>query len=261
MPIVEKKISCVSCGSPQRKNSAQRIPFMIGVAGGTASGKSSVCKNIMERLAQEGMGNLEKQVVSLSQDSFYRELDEQEIALANKGKFNFDHPNAFDNELMESCLKDIMEGRPTKVPVYDFKTNARVPGEFTNVFPSDVVIVEGILIFYYKNMRELFNLKLFVDTDPDTRLARRVMRDIQERGRDLEHVLTQYTTLVKPAFEEFCIPTKKFADVIVPRGAENTVAIDLIVQHIQDIIWRSNGSKSSTSPLTRSRSNSDSKIR
>jgi len=233
---------------------------MIGVAGGTASGKSTVCEIIMKQLGQHNVNVLEKQVVSLSQDSFYRELNEQEIALAKKGKFNFDHPDAFDNVLMEACLKDIIERRPTKVPVYDFKTNSRVPGEFTTIYPSDVVVVEGILVFYYAKMRNMFQLKLFVDTDADTRLARRVLRDIQERGRELDHVLTQYTTLVKPAFEEFCIPTKKFADVIVPRGAENTVAIDLIVQHIQDIIWRSAGSKAG-SPLVRSRSNSDSKIR
>merc|ERR1719234_1799166 len=102
---------------------------------------------------------------------------------------------------------------------------------------------EGILVFYYPRMRNMFNMKLFVDTDADTRLARRVMRDIRDRGRDLENVLHQYTTLVKPAFEEFCLPTKKYADVIVPRGAENTVAIDLISQHMQDIIWRSSGSR------------------
>ena len=126
-----------------------------------------------------------------------------------------------------------MTGKPTKIPVYDFKTNARVPGLFTSIYPSDVVIVEGILVFYFFAIRDFFNLKLFVDTDADTRLARRVLRDISERGRDLEHVLHQYTSLVKPAFEEFCIPTKKFADVIIPRGAENTVALDLIRQHIE----------------------------
>jgi uridine kinase len=244
-------------------SSVSRGPVMIGVAGGTASGKSTVCKIIMDQLGQSEMNNLDKQVVSLSQDSFYRELNPQESILATKGKFNFDHPDAFDNDLMEQCLKDIIQGRPTKVPVYDFKTNSRVPGEFTTIYPSDVVLVEGILIFYYTKMRDLFNLKLFVDTDPDTRLARRVLRDIKERGRDLDHVLVQYTNLVKPAFEEFCIPTKKFADVIVPRGAENTVAIDLIVLHVQDIISRSTGSVGSktSSPLLRSRSNSDSRIR
>merc|ERR1712212_1271909 len=144
---------------------------------------------------------------------------------------------------MESVLTDVINGRQTKVPVYDFKTNSRSPGEFTTIYPSDVVLVEGILVFYYPRMRDLFHLKLFVDTDANTRLARRVMRDIRDRGRDLENVLHQYTTLVKPAFEEFCLPTKKYADVIVPRGAENTVAIDLISQHMQDIIWRSSGSR------------------
>lgn len=233
---------------------------MIGVAGGTASGKTTVCKSIMDQLGQTEVNNTDKQVVALSQDSFYKELTKDEIVLANKGKFNFDHPDAFDYELLHACLKDIKEGRPTKVPVYDFKHHSRVPGEFTNVYPSDVVLVEGILVFYFPVVRDMFQMKLFVDTDADTRLARRVLRDIEERGRDLEHVLTQYTTLVKPAFEEFCIPTKKFADVIVPRGADNTVAINLIVQHIRDIIWRSNGNKGD-SPLVRSRSNSDSRVR
>merc|ERR1711971_809953 len=176
------------------------------------------------------------------------------------GKFNFDHPDAFDTELMESVLQDIMSGKSPRIPVYDFKTNARVPGEFTTIYPSDVVVVEGILVFYFPGIRNTFNLKLFVDTDADTRLARRVLRDISERGRDLENVLHQYTTLVKPAFEEFCLPTKKYADVIVPRGAENTVAIDLISQHMQDFIWRSSGSREvSPSESSNGRSSSKSK--
>jgi len=256
MPSAEYRLT------PQRKlsNNTPRIPFMIGVAGGTASGKSTVCKTIMSRLAEHEVKNLEKQVVSISQDSFYRELNEEESILAAKGQFNFDHPDAFDSDLMEKCLDDILVGKPTKIPVYDFLTNSRVANKFTVIYPSDVVLVEGILIFYSPRLREFFNLKLFVDADADTRLARRVFRDIEERGRNLEHVLNQYTTLVKPAFEEFCIPTKKFADVIVPRGAENKVAIDLIVQHIQDIIFRSNGSKGG-SPVIRSRSNSESQIR
>jgi len=256
------KLTDRSTVDSQRQTSfnGTKPPFLIGVAGGTASGKSTVCKTLMEALGQNEMSNLEKQVVSLSQDSFYRELSPAEIARANKGMFNFDHPDAFDSELMESVLQDILQGKPTKIPIYDFKTNARVPGEFIVIYPSDVVMVEGILVFYFPKIRELFNLKLFVDTDADTRLARRVLRDIEERGRDLEHVLHQYTTLVKPAFEEFCIPTKKYADIIVPRGAENIVAIDLIKQHIQDIIWRSNGSRQD-SPFSRSRSCSDSSIR
>ena len=114
----------------------------------------------------------EKQVVILSQDSFYRELTPVEAAKAMKGTFNFDHPDAFDNQLMESVLTDVINGRQTKVPVYDFKTNSRSPGEFTTIYPSDVVLVEGILVFYFPGLRDLFHLKLFVDTDADTRLAR-----------------------------------------------------------------------------------------
>jgi len=240
---------------------SEKKPFMIGVAGGTASGKSTVCDKLMEKLGQNEVKIVEKQVVHLSQDSFYRELSEVESEKAKKGMFNFDHPNAFDNELMETCMQSILNGKQTQIPVYDFKTNARVPGVFTTIYPSDVVLVEGILVFYYPAIRNLFDLKLFVDTDADIRLARRVMRDIEERGRDLETVLLQYTSLVKPAFEEFCIPTKKYADIIIPRGAENTVAIDLIKQHIQDLIWRSTGNNKTERPYERSRSNSDSTSR
>jgi len=238
-----------------------RKPFMIGVAGGTASGKSTVCDLLMEKLGQNNVNIVDKQVVHLSQDSFYRELTEDQAEDAKKGKFNFDHPDAFDNDLMESCLTQILSGRQTQVPVYDFKTNARVPGLYTTIYPSDVVLVEGILVFYHASMRRLFDLKLFVDTDADIRLARRVMRDIEDRGRDLEHVLHQYTTLVKPAFEEFCIPTKKYADVIIPRGAENIVAIDLIKQHIEDVITRYKSTRTMDTIHERSRSNSDSTSR
>ena len=121
---------------------SERKPFMIGVAGGTASGKSTVCDKLMEKLGQNQMNIGEKQVVHLSQDSFYRELSQVESEKARKGMFNFDHPNAFDNELMETCLQSILDGRQTQIPVYDFKTNARVPGAYTVIYPSDVVLVE-----------------------------------------------------------------------------------------------------------------------
>ena len=184
-------------------------PFLIGVAGGTASGKSTVCEKIMEklRLNQE---NVERQVIHLSQDSFYRELRGAEKAKAAKGLFNFDHPDAFDNELMLSCLQDIVNGKHTAVPVYDFKTNSRVVDQFTTIKPSqvDVVLFEGILTFYSPKVRDMFNMKLFIDTDADSRLAKRVLKDVDELGRDMDQVLHQYIQFVKPAFEEFCIPTK-----------------------------------------------------
>merc|ERR1712109_124795 len=245
-------------------------PFIIGVAGGTASGKSTVCEKIRKLVVNEDAEN-GRQIITLSQDSFYRDLTSKESEQAKKGMFNFDHPDAFDHQLMLKCLKDIQSGKSTLVPVYDFKSNARVDGEFVTIQPSDVVLLEGILVFYYKEVREVFDMKLFVDTDADTRLARRVLRDIEERGRDLENVLFQYTNLVKPAFEEFCLPTKKHADVIIPRGADNTVAVELVAQHIQDIIYKRNGTceynnssstpngssgSSNGSPFTRSRSNS-----
>lgn len=215
--------------------SQRRSPFLIGVAGGTASGKSTVCEKIMENLKMN-QENVERQVIHLSQDSFYRELRGAEKAKATKGLFNFDHPDAFDNELMLSCLQNIVSGAPTKVPVYDFKTNSRVVNQFTTITPSqvDVVLFEGILTFYNPAVREMFNMKLFIDTDADSRLAKRVLKDVDELGRDMDQVLHQYIQFVKPAFEEFCMPTKKFADVIIPRGPDNKIAMDLISQHIVD---------------------------
>jgi len=251
-----------SCGSSSGGVGGKTQPFMIGVAGGTASGKTTVCEKIMEAVnsradlppssgsssSDEGAGGPnqisdrgEKRIVAISEDSFYRELDEKESLQAGRGMFNFDHPDAFDTDTMMRCLADIREGKVTKVPEYDFKTNARMRDSqgqemFRLVYPSDVVLLEGILVFYHKEVRDMFDMKLFVDTDADTRLSRRVLRDIEHRGRDLEHVLHQYTTLVKPAFEEFCLPTKKFADVIIPRGADNTVAISLIGEHIRGML-------------------------
>lgn len=213
-----------------------KTPFLIGVAGGTASGKSTVCKRIMEKLGQVDVDHTERQVVTISQDSFYRELSPVDKAKAQKGQYNFDHPDAFNDELIYKSLQDILAGKKVQIPVYDYRTNSRLEDQTITIYPADVVLFEGILVFYFPEIRELFHMKLFVDTDSDTRLARRVPRDIKERGRDLDQVLTHYMNFVKPAFEEFCLPTKKFADVIIPRGADNTVAIDLIVQHIRDFL-------------------------
>uniref|UniRef100_A0A673B3S0 Uridine-cytidine kinase n=1 Tax=Sphaeramia orbicularis TaxID=375764 RepID=A0A673B3S0_9TELE len=196
---------------------------------------SSVCSKIMELLGQNEIDHHQRQVAILSQDSFYKVLTTEQKAKALKGQFNFDHPDAFDNDLIISTLWDIKEGKTVQIPVYDFVTHSRKE-ETVTVYPADVVLFEGILMFYSQQIRDLFQMKLFVDTDADTRLSRRVLRDISERGRDLESVLAQYITFVKPAFEEFCLPTKKYADVIIPRGADNLVAINLIVQHIQDIL-------------------------
>ncbi|XP_076436413.1 LOW QUALITY PROTEIN: uridine-cytidine kinase 2-B-like [Babylonia areolata] len=228
-------------------------PFLIGVAGGTASGKSSVCSKIMEQLGQAQVDNRQRQVYIISQDSFYRNLSAEEHQRAVAGKFNFDHPDSFDMDLMIKTMKDIAAGKTVEIPTYDYVSHKR---ENTGqvVYPADVVLLEGILVFYFPELRNMFHMKLFVDTDPDTRLSRRVLRDIQERGRNLEKILHQYTSLVKPAFEEFCLPTKKYADVIIPRGADNTVAIDLIVQHIQELM------RPNRQNFKRQRYNSDSQV-
>ncbi|XP_060526756.1 uridine-cytidine kinase isoform X2 [Cylas formicarius] len=223
-------------GAQKMNGTETKTPFLIGVAGGTASGKSTVCKRIMEKLGQVAVDDKQRQVVCLSQDSFYRELTPTEIAKAEKGQFNFDHPDAFNEALMRDTLIDILAGKIIHISAYDYRNHSLSKDQVLTIYPADVVLFEGILVFYFPEVRKLFHMKLFVDTDSDTRLARRVPRDINERGRDLEQVLNQYMNFVKPAFEEFCSPTKKFADVIIPRGADNYVAIDLIVHHIKDIL-------------------------
>ncbi|KAJ3605379.1 hypothetical protein NHX12_027426 [Muraenolepis orangiensis] len=236
-------------GSPLGADQPRHSPFLIGVSGGTASGKSTVCAKIMELLGQNKVDHRQRKVAIVSQDSFYRVLTPEQKAKAAKGQYNFDHPDAFDNELMYKTLKEIAEGRVVDVPTYDFVTHSRLENKIT-FYPADVVLFEGILVFYTQKVRDMFHMKLFVDTDSDVRLSRRVLRDMT-RGRDLEQILSQYTTFVKPAFEEFCLPTKKYADVIIPRGVDNMVAINLIVQHIQDILngdlckWQRVGSPNS----------------
>ncbi|CAL1536582.1 unnamed protein product [Lymnaea stagnalis] len=210
----------------------------------------------MEQLGQQSVLEHNRRVTIISQDSFYRDLTPEEHKRADKGGYNFDHPDAFDVELMRNTLLDVKAGKKVELPKWDYvahkrSLNCRTAEGITVIHGADVVLFEGILVFYFPEIRDLFNMRLFVDTDPDTRLSRRVLRDIEERGRELDQILNQYMTLVKPAFEEFCLPTKKYADVIIPRGADNVVAIDLIVQHIQELMRPNRTSR-------RQRNNSDS---
>jgi len=212
----------------KRREEGLARPFLIGAAGGTASGKTTVCKMIVEKLQN-------KRVATLSLDSFYRPPTEFEIeSIGGVQNYNFDHPNAFDWELLAEQLESLSKGRTAYIPEYDFKTHSRT-GEFKRINGaiSDIIIIEGILLFHRKEIVDRLDMKLFVDTDADTRLARRVRRDMADRGRSLESILYQYETFVKPAFDEFILPSKKHSDVVIPRGASNTVAIDLIVQHIK----------------------------
>nr|PNR47882.1 hypothetical protein PHYPA_012355 [Physcomitrium patens] len=203
---------------------ANRVPFIIGVAGGTASGKTTVCNMIIQQLHDH-------RVVLVNQDSFYRGLTSEEKAKV--GDYNFDHPDAFDTEQLLECLETLKANQPINIPEYDFKRHQRCTDKFRKVNASDVIILEGILIFHDVRVREFMNMKIFVDTDADVRLARRIRRDTLERGRDVNGVIEQYGKFVKPAFDDFVLPTKKYADVILPRGGDNHVAIDLIVQHIR----------------------------
>ncbi|RAL49918.1 hypothetical protein DM860_002209 [Cuscuta australis] len=200
-----------------------KVPFIIGVAGGTASGKTEVCSTIISEFHNQ-------RVVLINQESFYRPLNDEQLQRVHD--YNFDHPDAFDMELLLSSLEMLRCGQAISIANYDLKShNCIQPSRM--VQPSDVIILEGILLFHDPRIRNLLNMKLFVDTDSDVRLIRRIQRDTIEWGRNVRSVLDQYDKFVKPGFEEFILPTKKYADIIIPRGAENNVAIDLILQHIR----------------------------
>uniref|UniRef100_A0A3P9K0W0 Uridine-cytidine kinase n=1 Tax=Oryzias latipes TaxID=8090 RepID=A0A3P9K0W0_ORYLA len=198
--------------------------FVIGLCGGSASGKTTVANKIIEALDVPW-------VVLLSMDSFYKVLNKEEQELAAKNEYNFDHPDAFDFELLISVLRKLKKGKSVKVPVYDFTSHCRRK-EWKTVYGANVVIFEGILAFANKELLKLLDMKVFVDTDSDIRLIRRLKRDISQRGRDVSGIIKQYNKFVKPAFEQYIEPTVQVADIVVPRGGENFVALDLIVQHV-----------------------------
>ncbi|XP_062406607.1 uridine-cytidine kinase-like 1 isoform X3 [Sardina pilchardus] len=198
--------------------------FVIGLCGGSASGKTTVANKIIEALDVPW-------VVLLSMDSFYKVLSKEEQELAARNEYNFDHPDAFDFELLVNVLKKLKKGKSVKVPVYDFNSHSRRK-EWKNVYGANVVIFEGILAFANKELLKTLDMKVFVDTDSDIRLVRRLKRDISERGRDITGVIKQYNKFVKPAFEQYIEPSVQVADIVVPRGGENFVALDLIVQHV-----------------------------
>lgn len=199
--------------------------FVIGLCGGSASGKTSVAKEIIKASGVPW-------VVILSMDSFYKEYNEKEKEMIEKNEFNFDHPDAFDFDLLHKTLKKLKSGKQVKVPVYDFVTHGRKK-VWNTVYGANVVVFEGILSFTDKRLLDLMDLKVFVDTDSDIRLARRLRRDITDRGRDLSSVLKQYNLFVKPSFDTYIAPTMSLADIVIPQGAENVVALHLITQHVK----------------------------
>ncbi|MBS5922473.1 MAG: uridine kinase, partial [Clostridium perfringens] len=194
-------------------------PIFIGITGGTGSGKSTIAKEIYRQFGEDCIAMIE-------QDSYYK--DQSHLSMEDRVKTNYDHPNAFDNNLLVSHLESLLNGHSIQKPSYDFSIHNRIE-DTTKVEPKEIVIVEGILILEDPRIRELLDIKIYVDTDADVRIIRRMVRDINERGRTIESVINQYLNVVKPMHNQFTEPTKKFADLIIPEGGHNKVAIDIIV--------------------------------
>lgn len=203
-------------------------PFVIGVAGGTGSGKTTVVKRIMDALG-------ETDVTVLAHDRYYR--DHPDLRLEERGGLNYDHPNSLDTDLLVEHLRALREGRTADLPIYDFTRHVRM-AETMPAQPGSAIIVEGILIFADKALRSLMDVKVFVDTDSDIRFIRRLQRDIAERGRTVPSVIEQYLATVKPMHEEFVEPSKRYADLIVPEGGYNQVAVDMLLTLIRSLAGR-----------------------
>ena len=197
-------------------------PLVIGIAGGTGSGKTTVTEAILDRLDKT-------RVVVIQHDSYYRDLST--YGGITPATINFDHPDSLETPLMIRHIRELKAGRSIDEPIYNFTTHRRLDSTH-RLDPREIIIIDGILIFIDKELRELMDIKIFVDTDADERLIRRIRRDILERGRSMESVMQQYMSTVKPMHLEFVEPSKHWADVIIPRGAMNTVAIDMVVSKI-----------------------------
>ncbi|SDM21276.1 uridine kinase [Bacillus sp. OK048] len=203
-----------------------RKPVVIGVTGGSGSGKTSVTKAIYESFKGHS-------ITMLQQDFYYK--DQSDLPFEERLKTNYDHPFAFDNDLLVEHLEKLLRYEPIEKPVYDYSQHTRSK-EIIAVDPKDVIILEGILVLEDERLRNLMDIKLFVDTDADIRIIRRLSRDIKERGRTLDSVIDQYTNVVRPMHNQFIEPTKRYADVIIPEGGQNHVAIDLMVTKVQTIL-------------------------
>lgn len=206
-----------------------KSPLVIGVAGGSGSGKTTVVRRIMEALGTTD-------VTVLAHDRYY--LDHKDLRLEERGGLNYDHPNSLDTALMVSHLRELREGRVAHLPVYDFRNHMRTQ-ETEAVRPGSAIIVEGILIFADKALRSLMDVKVYVDTDSDIRFIRRLERDVADRGRTVPSVIDQYLTTVKPMHLEFIEPSKRYADLIIPEGGHNQVAIDMLLTLIRSLANKS----------------------
>lgn len=195
--------------------------IIIGIAGGTGSGKTTLTRRLKERFGSD--------VSVLSHDNYYKSHDD--LSYEQRARLNYDHPDAFDTDLLVEHLAALRRGETIACPVYDFKQHNR-SDETLLIAPTGVIIVEGILIFADSKLRDMMDVKIFVDTDADVRILRRVVRDVNKRGRTLESVVAQYLTTVKPMHEQFVEPSKRYADIIVPEGGKNAVALDMIIRRV-----------------------------
>jgi uridine kinase len=198
-------------------------PLVIGIAGGSGSGKTTVAQAILQRVGTD-------RIAFLQHDSYYKDL--RGLPPAQRNEFNFDHPNSLETELLIKHIGALRNGKPVEVPIYDFSTDSRTAQTFT-IQPRNVILVEGILIFTEAALRKLFDIKIFVDTDADLRFIRRLERDIHERGRTTDSVVKQYLHTVRPMHLEFVEPSKRYADVIIPEGGHNEAALDMVVARVE----------------------------
>ncbi len=204
----------------------QPTPLVIGIAGGSGSGKSTVAQEILNRVGPD-------QIAFLPHDSYYRDLSG--LPPVQRAEVNFDHPNSLETELMIRHIQHLKQYQPINLPIYDFSIHTRT-SQHIKIAPRRIILVEGILIFAEASLRELFDIKIFVDTDSDLRFIRRLQRDIAERGRTHESVVQQYLKTVRPMHLEFVEPSKRYADVIIPEGGFNTAALDMVVARLEAML-------------------------
>lgn len=207
------------------------MSVVIGIAGGSGSGKTTVLRRVMERFGP-------RRIALLDHDAYYRDLAHLEPE--QRARFNFDHPDALETDLMVDHLDRLLAGEPVEKPTYSFATHSRLP-ETETVEPRSVILVDGILVLAERALRERMDVKLYVDAAPDVRLMRRIERDLHERGRSIESVLEQYRRTVRPMHLEFVEPSKRHADVIIPRGGRNEVAIDMVLARVQSLLHLDGG--------------------
>lgn len=206
--------------------SEKKLNKLIGIAGGTGSGKTLIAEMVIKDLAGHG-------VTIIQQDSYYKDLSH--LSFEERSRQNFDHPDAVDISLLISQMQDLLHGRAIDQPIYDFSKHLRSK-KTKRINPQSIVILEGILIFYYPELREMMDIKIFVDTDPDIRFIRRLGRDLESRGRSMQSVIDQYISTVRPMHLEFVEPSKRYADIIIPEGGYNEVAVDLLKTKIRSLL-------------------------